>query len=209
MQLTTQKSTYRDLGHNVLWSHINFCLCHVFIMGEHTLLFHCVCIYIHCETDGKIVLGFFFSSWNSMENQTVYNFLLVIIRFHEAYTQLSVAGWPLKHQVKSLSQTFLNPILMTTHQWLMQHILWCFQKGKSMCDDILCCFTPWQLLFQWEFKQSVYFRTRLGSLFAQEKTDSVSLTMFVFFKELFHLASRRCLPYMGSNPVIVCAVHFV
>ena len=40
-----------------------------------------------------------------MENQTVYNFLLVIIRFHEAYTQLSVAGWPLKHQVKSLAQT--------------------------------------------------------------------------------------------------------
>lgn len=41
-----------------------------------------------------------------MENQTVYNFLLVIIRFHKAYMQLSVAGWPLKHQVKSLSQTF-------------------------------------------------------------------------------------------------------
>ncbi len=50
----------------------------------------------------------FFSSWMSMENQTVYNFLLVIIRFHEAHAQYSVAGWPLKHQVKSLSQTIIN-----------------------------------------------------------------------------------------------------
>lgn len=41
-----------------------------------------------------------------MENQTVYNFLLVIIRFHEAYVQLSVAGLPLKHQVKPFSQKF-------------------------------------------------------------------------------------------------------
>lgn len=27
--------------------------------------------------------------------------------------------------------------------------------------------------------------------FAQEKTDSVSLTVFVFFRELFHLAKQR------------------
>lgn len=58
-QLTTQKSSQRDLGHTVLWSSINFCLRHVFIMGEHALLFHCVCIYIRCDTDGKSVLGFF------------------------------------------------------------------------------------------------------------------------------------------------------
>lgn len=59
--------------------------------------------------------AFFFSSWISMENQTVYNFLLVIIRFHEAYVQLSVAGLPLKHQVKPFSQKF-------SMQSLWQHI---------------------------------------------------------------------------------------
>lgn len=41
-QLTTHKFSYRDLGHTVLWSNINFCLRNVFIMEEHTLLFHCV-----------------------------------------------------------------------------------------------------------------------------------------------------------------------
>lgn len=66
----------------------------------HHVLFHCICICIHCKTDGKIIPDFFFvfffftplSSWIWTENQTVYNFLLVIIRFHGAHTQSSVAG---------------------------------------------------------------------------------------------------------------------
>lgn len=60
-----------------------------------------------------------------------------------------------------------------------------------MCDGISCCFTPWQLLFQREFKAAVYFRTRLGSWFAQEKTDSVSLTMFVFFNRTIEFGKQK------------------
>lgn len=161
--------TFRSFA---LWSWINVCLRHVYITGRHTLLFHCVCSW---KNRTKLYFGIL------MGNQTVYNYLLVIIRFHLAYTQLSAAGWPPEHQVKTLSQA-LNAILTTTPMVNATRLAVCCFQRESRCVMVLYVdLHPGSYCSNQSFKPLFIFVPGLAVWFVQEKTDSVSLTMFAFF----------------------------
>lgn len=181
---------------------------------ENTLLFHCVCIYIHWETVEKLYWPFFFfpsplgSDWKTKLSAI---FLLVIIRFHKAYMELSVAGWPLKHQVKSPLIDFYffkcNPYDNTLIGNAAQLVVCCFQ-GDGVRRAMSCDYNPAASYCSKVSLNFVYFSTSLGCYFAHEKTDSVSITNVCIFPKSYLIwpAEEPCPRWVLIQFSLCCAL---